>query len=152
MNNETLWRVAACVKERLRENEKETGKRAEEGVRLRMGGIQIFPQIWRHSHASGMEHSMFWLLVQGQKFYKPHLKFICRTHQVNKILVADLSISISVSQGKKNLQLVGVQFWSMSRKQVSETLSTDEAWILWVILNISHRRNRKLELIFKFSF
>lgn len=62
------------------------------------------------------------------------------SHQVDKVLVADLAISVAFGKGQQDFQFVGVQFRAVSRQKVSEPLRTDEARILWVVLRINQDR------------
>lgn len=49
------------------------------------------------------------------------------SHQVDKVLITDLSISIAISKGQQHFQFVGVELRAMGRQQVPEPLCTDEA-------------------------
>lgn len=48
------------------------------------------------------------------------------SHQVDKVLVADLAISVAIGKGQQDFQFVGVQFRAVSCQKVSEPLRTDE--------------------------
>lgn len=58
------------------------------------------------------------------------------SHQVDKVLVADLAVCVAVGQGQQDLQLVRVELRAVCRQQVPETLRADESRILRVILSI----------------
>lgn len=61
-------------------------------------------------------------------------------YQVDKVLVADLSISVAVSERQQDFQFVGVEFRPVGGQQVPEPLCADEARIIWVVLQVNIQR------------
>lgn len=57
-------------------------------------------------------------------------------YQVDKVLVADFSISVPISEGQQDFQFVGVQLRTIRCQEIPEPLRADEAWIVRVILSI----------------
>lgn len=55
------------------------------------------------------------------------LQKVKSSHQVDKVLITDLSISIAISKGQQDFQFVGVELRAMGGQQVPEPLCTDEA-------------------------
>ena len=70
-----------------------------------------------------------------------NLQKVDTSHQVDEVLVADLSVGVAIGEGQQDFQFMGVQLRAVGRQQVPEPLRTDEARILWVILqmNTNHK-------------
>lgn len=58
-------------------------------------------------------------------------------YQVDKVLVADFSICVSISEGQQDFQFVGVELRTMSGQKIPEALRADEARIVRIILPIN---------------
>lgn len=62
------------------------------------------------------------------------LRYMLTSHQVDKVLVADLASGVAISKGQQDFQFVRIQFGAVSCQEVSESLGADEARVLWVEL------------------